>query len=98
MIKDDLIASDWNSIDYLNTEEDMAFYLQSCLDEAGDNPAFIKYALENIANARARSHLTNPTETEGLDKTLSGEILPNFSLMLKTLKSLGLKVCIQSAV
>ena len=42
----------WDSAEHLKTEEDMALYLQACLDEAGDDAAFIASALGTIARAR----------------------------------------------
>ncbi|WP_216352464.1 DNA-binding protein [Aquaspirillum sp. LM1] len=31
----------WDTVEYLKTEEDMVQYLQACMDEAGDDAAFI---------------------------------------------------------
>ncbi len=39
----------WDSAEYLKTDEDMAHYLDACLEEAGDDAAFIAKALGNIA-------------------------------------------------
>ena len=38
----------WDSAEHLKTEEDMALYLEACLQEAGDDPAFIAKALCTI--------------------------------------------------
>lgn len=51
----------WDSAEYLKTEEDMALYLQACLEEAGDDAAFIASALGNIARARGMSQLARDT-------------------------------------
>ena len=45
----------WDSADYLKTEEDVRLYLEACLEEAGDDPAFIAHALGVIARAKKRS-------------------------------------------
>ena len=45
----------WDSVDYLKTEEDVRLYLEACLEEARDDPAFIAYALGVIARAKKRS-------------------------------------------
>ena len=45
----------WDSADYLKTEEDMLLYLEACLEEAGDDPAFIAHALSVIARAKTKS-------------------------------------------
>ena len=42
----------WDSAEYLKTEEDMANYLDACMEEAGDDPEFIAKALGTIARAR----------------------------------------------
>jgi len=40
-----------DSVEYLKTEEDMAMYLEACIEEAGDDAAFIAKALGTIARA-----------------------------------------------
>jgi probable addiction module antidote protein len=47
----------WDSAEYLKTEEDMANYLDACMDEAGDDPAFIAKALGAIARARGMTQV-----------------------------------------
>lgn len=42
----------WDSAEHLKTEEDMVLYLQVCIEEAGDDAAFIASALGTIARAR----------------------------------------------
>ncbi len=42
----------YDTAEYLKTKEDMAAYLDACLEEAGDDPAFIAHALGVIARAR----------------------------------------------
>ena len=59
----------WNSAEHLKTDEDMAAYLEACLAEAGDDPAFISKALGTIAKANGMSHLatdTGPGEKQSL--------------------------------
>ena len=41
----------WDSVEYLKTEEDIQLYLEACLEEAGDDSAFIAHALDVIARA-----------------------------------------------
>jgi DNA-binding phage protein len=48
----------WDSAQYLKTEEDMALYLDACLQEAGDDAAFIAKALGHIARAKGMSQLS----------------------------------------
>ena len=47
----------WNSAQHLKTKEDMAQYLEACLQEAGDDAAFIAKARGNIARAKGMSQL-----------------------------------------
>ena len=42
----------WDSAEYLKTEEDVRLYLEACLEEAGDDPAFIAQALDIINRSR----------------------------------------------
>jgi probable addiction module antidote protein len=54
----------WNSAKHLKTDEDMATYLEACIAEAGDNPAFISKALGAIAKAKGMSQLTKDAGSE----------------------------------
>ena len=42
----------WDSAEYLKTEEDMANYLDACMEEAGDDPAFIAKPWEPSTSSR----------------------------------------------
>ena len=42
----------WDSAEHLKTEEDIALYFEACLEEAGDEAAFIAKSLGAIARAR----------------------------------------------
>jgi probable addiction module antidote protein len=55
------ITTPYDTADYLQTEEERALYLEACLEEAGDDPAFIAKALDNIARARDMSLLNKLT-------------------------------------
>jgi probable addiction module antidote protein len=87
----------WDSAEHLKTEEDIALYLEACLEEAGDDAAFIAKALGNIARARGMTQLARDTGLgrESLYKALSGEGNPEFSTIMKVIKALGLKLHIQ---
>lgn len=83
----------WDSAEYLHTEEDMAGYFDACMEEAGDDPAFIARALGVIARARGMTQLARETgiSREGLYKALSGEGNPEFATILKVVHALGLR-------
>ena len=83
----------WDSAEHLKTDEDMAAYLGACLEEAGDDAAFIAKALGNIARAKGMTQLSKDTGLgrESLYKALSGEGNPSFATILKVTHALGLK-------
>jgi probable addiction module antidote protein len=84
----------WDSAEHLITEEDMALYLEACLQEAGDDAAFIAKALGTIARAKGMSQLARDTGLgrESLYKALSGEGNPSFATILKVTAALGIKL------
>jgi probable addiction module antidote protein len=84
----------WDSAEHLKTDEDMVEYLQACLDEAGDDAAFIAKALGTIARAKGMTQLARDTGLgrESLYKALSGEGNPSFSTILKVMSALGIKL------
>ena len=86
--------SRWDSSDYLNTEEDIALYFESCLEEDPGDSSLIRAALGDIARARGMSQLARDTglTREGLYKALSAEGNPEFSTVMKVIKALGLKI------
>lgn len=88
----------WDSAEHLKTDEDMALYLEACLQEAGDDAAFIAKALGTIARAKGMSQLARDTGLgrESLYKALSGEGNPSFSTILKVTNALGIKLHAQS--
>jgi probable addiction module antidote protein len=91
--------SRYDTADYLKSEEDMLAYLDACMEEAGDDPAFIAVALGNIARAHGMVQLAKETglTREGLYKALSAEGNPSLGTVLKVLKALGLKLTPQLA-
>ena len=72
----------------------MVMYLEACMEEAGDDAAFIAKALGNIARAKGMSQLAKDTGLgrESLYKTLSGEGNPSFGTILKVMRALGIKL------
>jgi probable addiction module antidote protein len=87
----------YDTADYLKTEEDIALYFDACLEEAGDDAAFVAKALGNIARARGMSQVAKDTglARESLYRALSGEGNPEFATILKVIKALGLKLSAQ---
>lgn len=87
----------WDSAEHLKTDEDIRLYLEACLEEAGDDPAFIVHALGVIARAKNMSQLARDTglSREGLYKALSEEGNPTFATVAKITKALGFKLTVQ---
>ena len=83
----------WDSAEHLKTEEDIALYFEACLDEAGDDAAFIAKSLGTIARARGMTQLAKDTGLgrESLYKALSGEGNPSFATILRVTRALGLR-------
>ncbi len=84
----------WDSAEHLKSDEDMALYLEACLEEAGSDAAFIAKALGTIARAKGMTQLAKETGLgrESLYKALSGEGNPSFSTILKVISALGIKL------
>jgi probable addiction module antidote protein len=80
--------------DRLRTPEEMALYLDACIEESDGDAAFIAKALGDIARAQGMSRVAADAglSRESLYKSLSGERVPDFSTVLKVMKSLGLKL------
>jgi probable addiction module antidote protein len=89
----------YDTADYLKNEADMVAYLEACMDEAGDDPAFIAVALGNIARAYGMVRLARDTglTREGLYKALSAKGNPSLGTVLKVVRALGMKLTPQVA-
>lgn len=84
----------WDVAEHLKTDEDMAYYLEAALEEAGDDATFIAKVIGDIARARGMTQLAKDTGLgrESLYKALSGEGNPSFSTILKVTHALGLQL------
>jgi probable addiction module antidote protein len=83
----------WDPADYMKSEDDMAAYIEACLEEAPDDPALLSAALGDIARAHGMADLAKRTglTREGLYKALSKEGNPSLGTVLKVMQALGLK-------
>jgi probable addiction module antidote protein len=84
----------FDAADHLHTVEDMAAYLEACLEEPGADAAFIAKALGDIARAKGMSQVARETglSRESLYKALSGDRSPEFDTVLKVTRALGLRL------
>lgn len=84
----------WDAVDYLETEDDMALYLDACLEEDPGDGSLIRAALNDIARARGMTQLARDTgiTREGLYRALSSSGNPELSTVLKVIRALGIKL------
>lgn len=80
--------------EHLRTTEEMAAYLDACIEESEGDAAFIAKALGDIARAQGMSKVAREAgvSRESLYRALSGERSPDFSTVLKVTRALGLKL------
>ena len=80
--------------EHLRTPEEMAAYLEACLEEANGDAAFIAKALGDIARAKGMSQVAREAgvSRESLYKALSGDRVPSFDTILRVISALGLKL------
>ena len=80
--------------EHLRTPEEMAAYLEACLEEADGDAAFIAKALGDIARAKGMTQVARDAglSRESLYKALSGERTPSFETILKVIDALGLRL------
>ena len=78
--------------EHLRTSEEMAAYLEACIEEANGDAAFIAKALGDIARAKGMSQVARDAglSRESLYKALSGERSPGFDTVLKVMGALGI--------
>jgi probable addiction module antidote protein len=94
----ELKLSRWDVVDHLKTDEDMALYLDACVEEDEGDGSLIRAALGDIARARGMTQLAKDTglAREGLYKALSADGNPEFATIMKVIKALGLKLHVQT--
>lgn len=90
----------WDAADQLNTEEDMALYLDACLEDDPGDGSLVRAALNDIARARGMTQLAHDTglTREGLYRALSATGNPEFSTVLKVIKALKIRLHAAPAV
>lgn len=79
---------------HLRTRDEMAAYLEACLDEADVDAALIAKALGDVARARGMTEVAREAglSRESLYKAMSGRRNPDFATVLKVLAALGLRL------
>jgi probable addiction module antidote protein len=86
------VTTPWDPAEHLDTEEDMAAYLEAALDD-GD-PALVAAALGDIARAKGMTQVAREAGLgrESLYKALSPAGNPEFATIMKVVSALGLKL------
>lgn len=97
MTKTKLKVRPFDAAHYLNSEEEIAAYLDVVLED--NDPALLAVALGDIARARGMSELARKTglSRESLYKSLSGERVPSTETLLKVIHALGFKLTVSPA-
>ena len=93
-------TTSYDVAEHLRTPEEMAAYLEACMEEAQGDTAFIARALGNITRAKGRSHVARDAglSRESLYKALSGERNPSFDTILKVTSALGIRLHAEPAL
>lgn len=86
--------TDWDAVQELKSEKDIALYFEACLDDDPGDGSLIRAALGDIARARGMSLVARETglARESLYKALSPEGNPEFTTVMKVIKALGFKL------
>ena len=89
----DTTASRYDIAEHLRTQEEMAAYLDACLEEAAGDAAFIAKALGDIVRARGMSQVASDAglSRESLYRALAGNAIPRWT-SFRVLGALGLKL------
>ena len=88
------ITRRYDVAEHLRSPEEMAAYLEACLEEADGDAAFVAKALGDIARAKGMAQVARDAglSRESLYKALSGERSPSFETILKVVRAPGLKL------
>lgn len=99
--KEDCKLSDWDVVDYLDSEEAIAAYIDAVAED--NDPALMVKAINDVARARGMNELAQKmgVNRESLYKSLNGDAKPRFETICKALNALGLQIsvkCMKSEV
>jgi probable addiction module antidote protein len=92
------VTTRYDVAEHLRTPEEMAAYLEACIEEADGNPLFIAKALGDIVRAKGMTQVARDTglSRESLYKALSGDRNPSFGTILKVTGALGIKLHVEA--
>lgn len=86
--------------EHSRTPEEMAAYLESCMDEAHGDAAFVAKDLGNMARAKGMTEVARDAglSRESLYMALSGDSSPSFDAILKVVGGLSLRLHTEMAL
>jgi probable addiction module antidote protein len=86
--------TDFDSSDYLETDEDIIGYLSAILEK--NDPDLFLYAIGQVAKAKGMTEVAQKTGLgrESLYKALAPGAKPRFETIYKVLDSLGIKLSV----
>lgn len=84
----------FDAAEYLNSPEEMAAYLDACLEDDPGDGSLIRAALNDIARARGMSQVARDAGIgrESLYKALGEQGNPEFVTIMKVIQALGFKL------
>jgi len=87
-------TSRYDVAEHLRSPEEMAAYLEACLEESDGDASFVAKALGDIARAKGMTQVARDAglSRESLYKALSGERMPSFDTILKVVHALGIEL------
>jgi probable addiction module antidote protein len=88
------VTTRYDVAEHLRTPEEMAAYLEACIEGAEGDAALITKALGDIARAKGMTRVARDAglSRESLYKALSGDRSPGFDTILKVVGALGLQL------
>ena len=88
------VTTRYDVAEHLRTPQEMAAYLEACMEEADGDATFIAKALGDIARAKGMTQVARDAglSRESLYKALSGDRAPGLDTVLKVMGALGLKL------
>ena len=89
-------TSRYDVAEHLRTPEEMAAYLEACMEEANGDATFIAKALGDIARAKGMSQVARDAglSRESLYKALSEKGNPSLATVATVLETMGLRLSI----
>ena len=89
-----LKTSPYNTADYLNSEDDILYYLEAAME--GNDPAHIARALGNVARSKGMTEIAKRTGLgrQALYTALSENGNPTLETLLAVISALGLRLSV----